>query len=126
MRAFLLVAQESPADPPSVDRNARLTANRSLRIAKVAYYIADKLDLHQSSRAPSISGASQDGAAPIVVPAGASAIAGQVAPNDFDLDQIEVLCGDTVLPMSMQLATVRAYYWKSGGDVVLSYRMKQM
>ena len=74
----------------------------------------------------SISGASQDGGSPIVVPAGASAVAGQVPANDFDLDQLEILCGDTVLPMSMQLGTVRAYYWKSGGDVFLSYRTKQV
>lgn len=153
---------------PSVDSNARLNANRNLRIRKVMAYVAEKLELHQTSRAPSISGASQAaetdtqpsspsqataGAADASLPAvklngptpGHSRAAsetsvasqsthsssvptqqGQQTTLGLDPERdIEVLCGDVVLGGRMTLAMVRTHYWKSGGDVVLSYRRKR-
>ncbi|KAI8352354.1 hypothetical protein B0O80DRAFT_488182 [Mortierella sp. GBAus27b] len=38
---------------------------------------------------------------------------------------VEVLCNDQVLAPTTTLATIRAHYWKSGSDVVLTYRYKQ-
>ena len=37
---------------------------------------------------------------------------------------IEILCHDHVLPPTMTLATIRSHYWKTGSDVVLTYRYK--
>ncbi|KAF9915766.1 hypothetical protein BX616_005440 [Lobosporangium transversale] len=38
---------------------------------------------------------------------------------------LEILCNDQVLSPTMTLATVRTHYWKTGSDVVLTYRYKQ-
>ncbi|KAF9981383.1 hypothetical protein BGZ65_004005 [Modicella reniformis] len=38
---------------------------------------------------------------------------------------LEILCNDQVLSPTMSLATIRTHYWKSGSDVVLTYRYKQ-
>lgn len=38
---------------------------------------------------------------------------------------LEILCHEQVLSPTMTLATVRTHYWKTGSDVVLSYRYKQ-
>ncbi|KAF9192874.1 hypothetical protein BGZ51_004637 [Haplosporangium sp. Z 767] len=38
---------------------------------------------------------------------------------------LEILCNDQVLTPTMTLATIRAHYWKTGSDVVLTYRYKQ-
>ncbi|KAF9989775.1 hypothetical protein BGZ75_004952 [Mortierella antarctica] len=37
---------------------------------------------------------------------------------------MEILCHDQVLPPTMTLATIRSHYWKTGSDVVLTYRYK--
>lgn len=85
-------------------------------------YIADKLDLrhHTISRAPSISSHHTDdhvALAPLSSPRPPSIM------GDFDPSQLEILCGDVLLSSSMSLATVRAYFWKGGGDLTLSYRL---
>ncbi|KAF9122597.1 hypothetical protein BGW39_009634 [Mortierella sp. 14UC] len=38
---------------------------------------------------------------------------------------LEILCHEQVLTPTMTLATVRTHYWKTGSDVVLTYRYKQ-
>ncbi|KAG9069447.1 hypothetical protein KI688_010349 [Linnemannia hyalina] len=38
---------------------------------------------------------------------------------------LEILCHEQVLSPTMTLATIRTHYWKTGSDVVLSYRYKQ-
>lgn len=81
------------------------------------HYIADKLNLrHSTSRAPSIAGSQDDSGAHAPSDATLNAM-----PN-FELDRLELLCGGITLVPSMTLATVRALYWKLGGDVVLTYR----
>lgn len=102
--------------------NARLTANRSLRSKKALHYVADKLDLRRvsRSRAPSI-----HGGAPSVDSSPVPGAAPGAVGDDYDPEaELEVLCGDVLLPGSMTLGTVRAFYWKGGGDVVLQYRVK--
>ncbi|KAG0023247.1 hypothetical protein BGZ80_009982 [Entomortierella chlamydospora] len=37
---------------------------------------------------------------------------------------LEILCNDQVLLPTTTLATIRTHYWKTGGDVVLTYRYK--
>lgn len=81
-------------------------------------YIADKLQLRSSSRAPSISG-SADGT-PDSAPA-----ASNNSTTEYDPEkELEILVGDVLLPLHVTLATARAYYWKNGGDLVVSYRTK--
>ena len=105
-------------------RHARLTANRNLRIRKVALYVADKVSqLMSQPAAPSessVSDGSQNGlrshASMSSLPNGASTV---------DEDSVEILVGDLVLPAHVTLASVRMHHWKTGGlDVVLSYRRK--
>lgn len=111
------MARLADGNTDCIFRNSRLTANRNLRISKVINYIADKLNLrHSTSRAPSIAG-SQDDNGPHPPPD-----AGFNAMPNFELDRLELLCGGISLVPSMTLATVRALYWKLGGDVVLTYR----
>lgn len=101
--------------------NARLTASRNLRLKKVTSYIADKLELRTSSRAPSISGDHLPGAQPPLVPEEEKT----VSTVDFIPEQeLEILVGDVFLPLHVTLATARAYYWKGSGDLVVTYRKK--
>ncbi|KAL8278770.1 hypothetical protein RQP46_008839 [Phenoliferia psychrophenolica] len=108
--------------PELPNANARLTANRTLRIRKVMGYIADKLDLRESataSRAASISG---DAVLHMSAPPTESSHDREGFIPERDL---EILCGDVLMTGRMTLATARAFYWKQGGDLVLSYRLKQ-
>ncbi|CAO3591245.1 unnamed protein product [Absidia cylindrospora] len=41
-----------------------------------------------------------------------------------DMNDLELLCGDTILTPTMTLASVKQHILKSSGDVVLSYRYK--
>ncbi|GAA5922447.1 uncharacterized protein JCM15063_003305 [Sporobolomyces koalae] len=107
--------QQSLPDLPNA--NARLTANRSLRVRKVCAYIADKLDLRRPSRAPSI----MDGLNTLEAhpaPAVGNSLFGEFNPEQ----DIEILVNDQVLPVNVTLATIRHCLWKNGGDVILSYR----
>ncbi|KAG0300854.1 hypothetical protein BGZ98_008820 [Dissophora globulifera] len=38
---------------------------------------------------------------------------------------IEILCNDQVLSPNLTLATIRTHYWKTGSDVILTYRYSQ-
>jgi WD repeat-containing protein 48 len=39
-------------------------------------------------------------------------------------DIYELLCNDTVLPLSMTLASIRHYVWRSSAELLLFYRRK--
>lgn len=103
--------------------NARLTANRSLRVRKVCSYVADKLSLRVMSRAPSIAdGLNSYGTSPTrPSPAAPSAATGEYNPETG----IEILVNGEVLPTNVTIGTVRHCMWKNGGDVVFSYRLKE-
>ncbi|GJN91586.1 hypothetical protein Rhopal_004609-T1 [Rhodotorula paludigena] len=107
--------------PELPNQNARLSANRSLRIRKVCAYVADKLDLRRPSRAPSI----VDGASrPPSIRSSPSV--GSTLFGEFDPErEIEILVNGEVLPVHITLATVRHCMWKNGGDVVFQYRSKR-
>ncbi|GAA5976777.1 hypothetical protein JCM11641_000868 [Rhodosporidiobolus odoratus] len=107
--------------PELPNANARLTANRSLRVRKVCSYVADKLDLRRPSRAPSI----MDGASAPPSPRNSPAV-GHSLYGDFDPEkEIEILVNGQSLPVNVTLATIRHCMWKGGGDVVLTYRAVQ-
>ncbi|GAA5958591.1 hypothetical protein JCM21900_003989 [Sporobolomyces salmonicolor] len=104
--------------PELPNANARLTANRSLRVRKVCSYVADKLDLRRPSRAPSIMDGSTTASNAYSAPAVGNHLFGEFNPEV----EIEILVNDQLLPINVTLATIRHCMWKNGGDVVLTYR----
>jgi len=83
-----------------------------------------------NARAATIPGMSANG--------GASPLVLRVAPPETSEEEylreeclrpenwLEILCNDQVLPPTMTLATIRTHHWKSGSDVVLTYRYKSL
>ncbi|KAM0793263.1 hypothetical protein ACM66B_000725 [Microbotryomycetes sp. NB124-2] len=130
--------------PELPNANARLTANRSLRLKKVTSYVADKLDLvghRRRSRTSSIGGVSDGGTSSssshhstsegsvksstdAAVASGAAAVTGFERPFVAE-EEIEILVGDIALPVTMTLAAARTFYWKQGGDLVVHYRLRK-
>lgn len=41
-------------------------------------------------------------------------------------EMIEILCNDVVLPVEVTLAQCQRFYWRSGGDIRLEYRIKNV
>ncbi|EPS36103.1 hypothetical protein H072_10520 [Dactylellina haptotyla CBS 200.50] len=86
------------------DPNNRLNANRMLRARKIVTYIYDRLD-------------------PLPAQAGGPG-------TDFGEekrkpeDWLELMVKDEVIPLNMTLATMKAHVWRTGGDVVVHYRIK--
>ncbi|GAA5883735.1 hypothetical protein JCM3774_001666 [Rhodotorula dairenensis] len=125
--SFVLQAwkgDEARALPDMPNANARLTANRSLRVRKVCSYVADKLSLRVMSRAPSIAdGLNTHGTSPTRP---SSAVPQAAAAGEYNPETgIEILVNGEVLPTNVTIGTVRHCMWKSGGDVVFSYRLKE-
>ncbi|TPX32848.1 hypothetical protein SmJEL517_g04124 [Synchytrium microbalum] len=124
--SFVLAPFESSNLPELPNNTSRLSANRMLRVRKLLAYVVDKLDLHppgvvkpDTKHMRSLSGQST----------GATLFAAQMAAAaDLGWTRekpemwLEMLCHDKPVPPKMTLATIRAYLWKSGGDLVLSYR----
>ncbi|KAF3765531.1 hypothetical protein M406DRAFT_88397 [Cryphonectria parasitica EP155] len=83
------------------DGNNRLNANKMLRVKKILAYVAERID-------PTLEDAEnkteEDPAA--------------LKPEEY----LELYCADQLLPINMTLATMRAYIWKGGNDVVLFYK----
>ncbi|RKF74296.1 UBP9-binding protein bun107 [Golovinomyces cichoracearum] len=80
------------------DGNARLNANRMLRVKKILAYIAERI-----SSIPGVPNAKE------------------LKPEEY----LGLYCYDQKLPTSMTLATLRAHVWKGGADVVLYYKSQQ-
>ncbi|SCV71380.1 BQ2448_2968 [Microbotryum intermedium] len=114
--------------------NARLTANRTLRLRKVVGFVADKLNLGSVGGRTSIS-SSNDSSDPTTTttttptPASSSDNAPEPpseASAPFDPEkELEILVGGVVLPGWSTIASARTFYWKNGGDLVLHYRFKR-
>ena len=83
----------------SPDGNARLNANRMLRVKKIIGYISERIE---------------DAPNPEAVPGSAEAM----KPEEY----IEIVCHDQVIDPNMTLATLRVHTWRTGGDVLLYYR----
>lgn len=100
---------------PSVagpDGNSRLNANRMLRVKKILFYVAERIEKLPEEPEP-----------------------GALKPEEY----LELYCNDQVslfsnpitivwltqeqkLPITMTLATLRAHVWKGGNDVILYYK----
>ncbi|KAK4054919.1 hypothetical protein OIV83_000843 [Microbotryomycetes sp. JL201] len=117
--------------PELPNANARLTANRNLRLKKVTSYVADKLDLVGSkrrSRTSSIGGVSDGGKSSSSGQSTSEGSVNSVEPAGRSFvpeDEIEILVGDIMLPLTMTLAAARTFYWKQGGDLVVNYRLRK-
>ncbi|ESZ94707.1 hypothetical protein SBOR_4901 [Sclerotinia borealis F-4128] len=77
------------------DGNARLNANRMLRVKKILAYVAERIE-----------------------PLGEQPDPKDCKPEDY----LELFCYEQKLPISMSLATLRAHIWKGGADVMLYYK----
>jgi len=142
---YLLTADEKecPALPQGANR---LSAHKLLKIRKVANFVVQKLELELPTKSkveplPPIAETSNNGnnednsssssassdadntAANGVKVATAAATTPtadeKVAPEHY----IEILCNNKVVPPNINLATTRAFFWKSGDDLVLYYRI---
>ncbi|KAI4289975.1 MAG: hypothetical protein L6R35_000756 [Caloplaca aegaea] len=77
------------------DGNSRLNANRMLRAKKICAYVAERIEPQPEQPDPSA-----------------------LKPEEY----LELYCQDKLVSPNTTLATLRAYIWKTGGDVVLYYK----
>eukprot|EP00026_Physarum_polycephalum_P001769 Phypoly_transcript_01771.p1 GENE.Phypoly_transcript_01771~~Phypoly_transcript_01771.p1 ORF type:complete len:891 (+),score=135.94 Phypoly_transcript_01771:81-2753(+) len=119
---YLLTADEKelPALPQGT---GRLSAARLLRIVKVAKYVVEKLDLElplasesdEKSDNPETSGSSEsDGSE------NGKQNEERIPPEQY----VDILCNNKLLLPHYSLATVKAFFWKSGDEnIVLHYKI---
>ncbi|KAL8891889.1 MAG: hypothetical protein Q9215_001101 [Flavoplaca cf. flavocitrina] len=79
----------------SADGNSRLNANRMLRAKKICAYVTERIEPQPERPDPHA-----------------------LKPEDY----LELYCQDKLVPPNTTLATLRAYIWKTGGDVLLYYK----
>lgn len=85
----------------SSDGNTRLNANKMLRVKKILAYVAERID-------PTLEDPENDP---------------EKNPNAMKPEEyLDLYCNEQLLPIDMTLATLRAYIWKGGNDVVLHYK----
>ncbi|RAL67183.1 hypothetical protein DID88_007960 [Monilinia fructigena] len=77
------------------DGNARLNANRMLRVKKILAYVAERIEPASEQPDPE-----------------------ELKPEDY----LDLYCYEQKLPITMSLATLRAHVWKGGADVMLYYK----
>ncbi|KAL8654161.1 MAG: hypothetical protein Q9210_001677 [Variospora velana] len=75
--------------------NSRLNANRMLRAKKICAYVAERIEPQPEHPDPNA-----------------------LKPEEY----LELYCQDKLVSPNTTLATLRAYIWKTGGDVVLYYK----
>ncbi|KAL9597106.1 MAG: hypothetical protein Q9179_004384 [Wetmoreana sp. 5 TL-2023] len=76
-------------------RNSRLNANRMLRAKKICAYVAERIEPQPERPDPNA-----------------------LKPEEY----LELYCQDKLVSPNTTLATLRAYIWKMGGDVLLYYK----
>ncbi|ETN41750.1 uncharacterized protein HMPREF1541_03687 [Cyphellophora europaea CBS 101466] len=84
----------------SPDGNARLNANRMLRVKKILAYVAERIE------------------APPALAAPAAGPANRLRPEEY----LELYCQGIKVDPNTTLATLRVHIWRTGGDVVLYYK----
>ncbi|KAL9059201.1 MAG: hypothetical protein Q9206_001591 [Seirophora lacunosa] len=91
----LLPYQDQLPSIAGVDGNSRLNANRMLRAKKICAYVAERIEPQPEHLDPNA-----------------------LKPEEY----LELYCQDKLVSPNTTLATLRAYIWKTGGDVVLYYK----
>ncbi|EIW77695.1 WD40 repeat-like protein [Coniophora puteana RWD-64-598 SS2] len=106
---------------------SKLTASRLLRVRKLTHHVQDKLDKLSGSSGTPTSATTPDSIPPMsptpsMISVNATTSARQ---NRHRAEEMyEILCNDIVLPLDMTLATVRQYYWRQMGELIMHYRLK--
>ncbi|KAG9008693.1 hypothetical protein FRB93_006239 [Tulasnella sp. JGI-2019a] len=134
--SFIVIAWHRKNEP--IAESSRLTAGRTLRVRKVLQYVRDKfepLDVKAAkAKASPRHSASAPSSAPKVdeVPSNASKPPEDPIPEEETEilarpeDVYELICNDTVLPMTMTIGAIRHYVWRQGGDLTMYYRRKNI
>ena len=108
---FILMPHTSIANLPGyrLKQRDRLQANDTVTVRKICEHVCDKV-LNDPSVISDVPGATQaniEGGHPLMPP----------SPND-----LEILCGDTILNYELDLRTIKHNLWKQAGDPILYYR----
>ncbi|KAL8952352.1 MAG: hypothetical protein Q9222_001732 [Ikaeria aurantiellina] len=91
----LMPYQDQLPSIAGADGNSRLNANRMLRAKKICAYVAERIEPQSGPPDPNA-----------------------LKPEEY----LELYCQDKLVSPNTTLATLRAYIWKSGGDVLLYYK----
>eukprot|EP00698_Gefionella_okellyi_P025498 TRINITY_DN9365_c0_g1_i1.p1 TRINITY_DN9365_c0_g1~~TRINITY_DN9365_c0_g1_i1.p1 ORF type:complete len:689 (+),score=148.96 TRINITY_DN9365_c0_g1_i1:86-2152(+) len=129
--SFTLLPASTSKLPELPQGHGKLNAPRILRVTRVIIYTQGKLEQFFASKeakehpppkegSPGVAGGGDASQSPAATAAAAAAAAA------FASDPIEIVIGENeqLLPVTMSLATIRAFMWKGGGDVVLKYRRR--
>lgn len=111
--------------------NNRLSANRVLRIAKVAHYCAEKLNeaaRTSPAQTDSVTAAqrnvSHTSLTSSAMPSRRTSIASNEGARGLTGDDLDILVGDEVLPLTVTLAAALRFWQRRPGDLLLNYRLK--
>eukprot|EP00123_Amoebidium_parasiticum_P014992 comp22732_c2_seq1/m.35400 comp22732_c2_seq1/g.35400 ORF comp22732_c2_seq1/g.35400 comp22732_c2_seq1/m.35400 type:complete len:233 (-) comp22732_c2_seq1:129-827(-) len=85
---------------PPLPQGARLSANRILRVKRIARYVVERLQLPLS-------------------PEGAN-----MPPQNAE-DVVFIVCNDQILDVNLSLGALKQFFWKGGDDVMLTYVLKR-
>ncbi|KAF8469164.1 hypothetical protein BDZ91DRAFT_87629 [Kalaharituber pfeilii] len=113
---------------------SRLNANRMLRARKITMYVAERLPpeslpdgvlpLSISTPTPQTQQAQPTAQSQVATPPSTASGMAPLQPQPKPEEWLELLCHGQVVKPSQTLTTIRSHVWKSGGDVVLTYRWK--
>ncbi|KAI8925962.1 hypothetical protein BC831DRAFT_458429 [Entophlyctis helioformis] len=117
--AFVVQPHPDSRLPTMPANNARLNANRMLRIKKVIAYVGDRLGLNVDATCLVAPSPASSPTLPTPVPA----VPGSplLAPSSAG-QRIRIWCNDKVLSPRTTLATTKHHIWKSGADIQLFYQ----
>lgn len=122
---FYLVSADEKDLPPLPQGNGRLSAHRLLRVRKVANYVVQKLELElplldapKTDNSDEADGSPQENGTPSESD-DSEKYEERVLPEHY----IDVICNNKVLSPTHSLATIKAFFWKSGDDIILNYRI---
>ncbi|KAH8920734.1 hypothetical protein BT69DRAFT_390505, partial [Atractiella rhizophila] len=131
--SFVLNPLETSADralPALPNGNTRLTANKILRVKKIAAYVAEKLNLAVTRRSRQ-SSLSVNGAETheLVKSASDASMQSTASKSKDDLvppeELIELTCAGEILSAHMTLGSVKQFIFRQGSDVVIFYRLRE-
>eukprot|EP00743_Colponemidia_sp_Colp-15_P005696 GILK01006124.1.p1 GENE.GILK01006124.1~~GILK01006124.1.p1 ORF type:complete len:906 (+),score=129.52 GILK01006124.1:136-2853(+) len=140
-------------DLPHLAQGNRLTAPRNLRVKKMMTYVAGRVPVLPAVPAPSMEGpdsvpstpskksskspmrrllrrsSQENGAAhDPTTPSNSNSQTVTLGDSKAALikveDHLEILCRDQVLPLNMNLGTIKQFIWKESSDVTVHYRRK--
>ncbi|KAG9029580.1 hypothetical protein FS837_003512, partial [Tulasnella sp. UAMH 9824] len=115
--SFVVIHNDRKSEP--IADSSRLTAGRGLRVRKVLQYVKDKLEPVDLAR---VKPDAKDGAKQAAPTSSQTNL--PPPPDVKPEDMYELLCNDTVLPLTMTIGAVRHYVWRQSGELMMYYRRK--